>query len=91
MSIRYIRTVRRNSAEGLVVAACDQIRPEFGILGEPLVVHSPIPELLAAVAPYQVDDQIVKAFRRVWPRDIEVLGAVSWGASRVAERIASWL
>jgi AhpD family alkylhydroperoxidase len=49
MSIRYLRTVRLSSAEGLVRATYDQIRHEFGVLGEPLLVHSPIPTLLAAV------------------------------------------
>jgi AhpD family alkylhydroperoxidase len=49
MSIRYIRTVRQSAAQGLVRAVYEQIRREFGVLGEPLVVHSPIPGLLAGV------------------------------------------
>ncbi len=47
--IRYIRPVPENAARGVVREIYEQIRSELGILGEPLTLHSPLPELLAGL------------------------------------------
>ncbi len=47
MAIRYIQSVAKNSAEGLVARVYSQIKKEFGALVEPFTLHSPSPELLA--------------------------------------------
>jgi len=44
--IRYLAPPPRRP-EGLVAAVFDQMRREFGILAEPLILHHPIPSLLA--------------------------------------------
>lgn len=47
--------------------------------------------LLAALAPYRIDASAVDRFRRVRPRDDELVAAVAWGAFRAARRVGSWL
>ncbi len=47
--IRYIRPVTGRSARGLVKEVYSQIKSEFGTLGEPLTLHSPLPGLLAGL------------------------------------------
>ena len=47
MAIRYIQSVAKNSAEGLIARVYSQIKKEFGALVEPFTLHSPSPELLA--------------------------------------------
>ncbi|MFB3888404.1 MAG: carboxymuconolactone decarboxylase family protein [Candidatus Bathyarchaeia archaeon] len=47
--------------------------------------------LLAAVAPRQVDDEIVAAFQRHFPGDEKLLGALSWASFTAAKRIGTWL
>lgn len=47
--IRYIRPVPARSARGLVQEVYAQIRNEFGTLGEPLTLHSPLPPVLAGL------------------------------------------
>jgi AhpD family alkylhydroperoxidase len=47
--IRYITPVRKPASGSTVAAVYAQIRREFGIMGEPLILHSPLPDLLAGV------------------------------------------
>ncbi len=47
--IRYIKPVSIRSPQGLTGRVYRQISEEFGVLGEPLTLHSPLPELLAGV------------------------------------------
>lgn len=48
--------------------------------------------LLAALAPWQVDDDVVAAFRRGGPGDDGALvGALAWGAFAAARRIGEWI
>ncbi len=47
--IRYVRPVSARAAGGLVREVYQQIKSEFGTLGEPLTVHSSHPALLAGV------------------------------------------
>jgi AhpD family alkylhydroperoxidase len=47
--IRYIKTVPSRSARGVVQEVYRQIKGEFGTLGEPLTLHSPLPALLAGL------------------------------------------
>ena len=46
--IRYVTPTSRRSAEGTTAAVYDGMRREFGVHAEPIVLHSPVPELLAA-------------------------------------------
>lgn len=47
--IKYLKPVRASAARGAVGEIYAQIKREFGTLGEPLTLHSPIPDLLAGV------------------------------------------
>lgn len=47
--------------------------------------------LTASIAPYQVDEQLILAFRKIHPTDEALLVALSWGSFSVARRIGSWL
>jgi hypothetical protein len=47
--------------------------------------------VLAALAPYRIDEAAVQSFKRVRPSDSDLVGAVLWSALSAARRIASWL
>jgi hypothetical protein len=47
--------------------------------------------LLTAFAPYQVDDQVVLAFRTHFPEDEKLLGALAWASFTAARKIGTWL
>ena len=47
--------------------------------------------LLAALAPYQVDDGLVEQFRRRHPGDETLIGAAAWASFAAARRIGTWL
>jgi hypothetical protein len=55
--------------------------------------HKPLAKLvlLAAIAPHQVEDTIIAAFRSVKPDDQALIDAVAWGSFSAAHRIGSWL
>ncbi len=47
--------------------------------------------LLAAVAPHQIDAEIIRAFREQQEADALLVGVVAWAAFQAACRIVSWL
>jgi AhpD family alkylhydroperoxidase len=47
--------------------------------------------LLAAVAPYQIDTEIIRAFQGQQETDAPLVGVVAWACFQAARRIASWL
>jgi hypothetical protein len=47
--------------------------------------------LLTALASYQMDDSIVASFRRLRPKDDEMVSAAAWAAFAAARRVGSWL
>lgn len=47
--------------------------------------------LLTTFAPYQVDEEVIKAFRDVIPGDSKLLAATAWSSIAAARRICSWL
>jgi len=47
--------------------------------------------LLTALAPYQVDDEVVNAFTTHITGDDRLLGALAWGSFTAARRIGTWL
>jgi hypothetical protein len=47
--------------------------------------------LLAAVAPHQIDAEIIRAFRAQQETDEQLVGVVAWPSFAAACRIASWL
>jgi hypothetical protein len=47
--------------------------------------------LISAIAPYQVDEQMIVRFRDIYPKDETLLGALAWGSFTVAKRIGTWL
>jgi len=47
--------------------------------------------LLTALAPYQVDERVVRAFVTSFPEDDKLLGALAWGSLTAARRIGTWL
>lgn len=47
--------------------------------------------LLAALAPWQVDDAAVAAYRRRRRDDAALVGALAWGAFTAARRIGGWI
>jgi AhpD family alkylhydroperoxidase len=47
--------------------------------------------LLAAMAPYQIDAEIIRAFQRQQETDAQLVGVVAWASFQAARRIISWL
>lgn len=47
--------------------------------------------LLTALAPYRVDERVVRAFVTRFPEDDKLLGALAWGSFTAARRIGTWL
>ncbi len=47
--------------------------------------------LLAALAPYQVEKEDVLAFRKHFPEDAKLIGALAWASFSAARRIGNWL
>jgi AhpD family alkylhydroperoxidase len=47
--------------------------------------------LLAAVAPYQIDAEIIQALRAELGTDARLVGIVAWASFQAARRILSWL
>ncbi len=47
--------------------------------------------LLTALAPYQVDDEVVFAFRTYFPEDEKLIGTLAWASFTAARRIGTWL
>jgi AhpD family alkylhydroperoxidase len=47
--------------------------------------------LLTALAPYQIDKEIVFAFRDHFPEDDKLLGALAWASFTAARKIGTWL
>lgn len=47
--------------------------------------------LLTAIAPYQVDEEVVLAFRKSFPEDSKLLGAIAWASFTAARKIGTWL
>lgn len=48
-SVRHLRPVEPENADGSVQAVYRQVRRDFGLLVAPMTLHSPVPDLLAAV------------------------------------------
>ncbi|MFK7693196.1 carboxymuconolactone decarboxylase family protein [Paenibacillus sp. HJGM_3] len=46
--------------------------------------------LLTALAPYQVDEELVHVFRAAYPEDIQLLHLLSWASFTAACRIGTW-
>ncbi len=47
--VKYLKPVPASRARGIVEEVYSQIKHDFGTLGEPLILHSPIPDLLTGV------------------------------------------
>ena len=47
--------------------------------------------LLAALAPNRVDEGVVLAFRKHFPEDEKLLGALAWASFAAARKIGTWL
>jgi hypothetical protein len=47
--------------------------------------------LLAALAPYQIDEEIIRAFRVYHAADAQLVGVVAWASFAAACRIATFL
>lgn len=47
--------------------------------------------LLTALAPYQIDEEIIRAYRSHHAADAHLVGVVAWASFAAARRIASWL
>jgi AhpD family alkylhydroperoxidase len=60
-----------------------------GVTGEPRAASRLA--LLAALAPYQMDDEVIQGFRTYHPGDDELLGALAWASFTAARRIGGWL
>lgn len=49
MAVRHINPVSVHAADGIVKELYAQIKRDFGAVAEPFLIHSPLPQLLAAV------------------------------------------
>jgi hypothetical protein len=47
--------------------------------------------LLTAIAPYQVDEEVIQRFRDYYPKDDELVGALAWSSFTAARKIGTWL
>ena len=47
--------------------------------------------LLTAISSYQVDSEVVKAFRAHFPRDRDLVNVTAWASYAAVRRIAQWL
>lgn len=47
--------------------------------------------LLAAIAPCQIDDDVVHAFRKYFPEDSKLVGALAWTSFTAARKIGTFL
>ncbi|WP_028777625.1 hypothetical protein [Shimazuella kribbensis] len=47
--------------------------------------------LLAAIAPYQVDEELIREFKSYYDKDACLLNIVSWASFTASRRIGSWL
>lgn len=47
--------------------------------------------LLTALAPFQIDEKIIEAFRAQQGTDAQLVGAVAWASFAAARTVASWL
>jgi len=47
--------------------------------------------LLAAIAPYQIDDDLVRAFRAGHPKDAQLLRLLAWAGFTASRKIGTWL
>ena len=47
--------------------------------------------LLAALSPYQIDDQIINSYKQFNPEDSALLATLSWASFATATRIGKWL
>ena len=47
--------------------------------------------LLSALAPYQVDENLVLKFKQNFPEDSLMLGALAWGSFTAARKIGTWI
>jgi hypothetical protein len=47
--------------------------------------------LLTAFAPYRVDKSVVSAFRKHFPGDDKLVGALAWASFTSARKIGAWL
>lgn len=47
--------------------------------------------LLTALAPYQIDKDVILAFRKCFPEDNKLVGALAWASFTSARKIGTWL
>jgi hypothetical protein len=47
--------------------------------------------LLTAIAPYQVDDEMIREFRTIYKEDIQLLNVLAWSSFTAARKIGKWL
>jgi len=47
--------------------------------------------LLAALASYQIDEQVIKEFRQHFPTDEQLISTASWASYVAARKVAGWL
>jgi AhpD family alkylhydroperoxidase len=47
--------------------------------------------LLTAIAPYQIDDDLIQDFRSAYKDDVQLLNVLSWSSFTAARKIGSWL
>jgi AhpD family alkylhydroperoxidase len=47
--------------------------------------------LLTALAPYQLDEGVIHAFRAKQPEDAALVGALAWSSLLAARRVSAWL
>lgn len=47
--------------------------------------------LLGAIAPYQIGESVIDAFREILPSDYDLVQALAWGSFIATRKIASWI
>jgi len=65
------------------------VEPAIGELSEPEAAAARL-GLLAALAPHQIDDAVVAAYRGHEPVDRRLLALLAWSSAQAARRIGTW-
>lgn len=65
------------------------VEPAIGELSEPEAAAARL-GLLAALAPHQIDDAAVAAYRAHEPADRRLLALLAWSSAQAARRIGTW-
>lgn len=83
MKINYIEYIEINEASGLVLDVYSQLKNDFGIIAEPIALHSIIPELLASNycafrETYIIEDKVKREAKEAIATSVSKINQCPW-------------